>query len=328
MHKFLKQALEVATGESKHVVTIVADVRGFSKFSQTQDSADVATYVSKIYLKLVSEFSTISDELFFKTTGDGLLITIPFLEDSLPSVFDKCVETCIKCHDDFPDLLGDVPIINFPTPDKIGFGITRGSACALVAEVAGEKYFLDFSGHKLNLAARLQDLSRPSGVIFEGSSDLAFLGESIQNRFSTNEVFVKSVAEKEPIEISLLDSVILPETAFNLIGVRWEKKTVEHTKTQFGKLGSRYALTLKNGKLIEDSMKVRIRRKSNPAYSELGGTIKSRSLKPGHDFVSENAGKKTKVVLLTEAIKKNNRIFFNKAMQRDKIKFEINYELE
>jgi len=62
---------------------------------------------------------------------------------------------------------------NFPTPDKIGIGITRGSVCCIMS---GSK-ILDYSGRNLNLASRLMEMARPSGIVFDESFGLDLLSD-------------------------------------------------------------------------------------------------------------------------------------------------------
>ncbi|HET7844774.1 MAG TPA: adenylate/guanylate cyclase domain-containing protein, partial [Xanthomonadales bacterium] len=213
MHRLLERALPGAKGESRHVIAMVADIRGFSSFSKQNDSADVASYVSKVYLRLISEFGGVSSDAFFKTTGDGLLFVFPFEEADLEETYNKVVGNAMKCHDSFGDFAKGIRMINFETPRAIAFGISRGSACALVSSLDGARMVLDYSGHKLNLAARLQDLARPSGVILEGSPDVELLQPALREQFTSTDIYVRSVAEKNTIKVFTSKTVKLPQSA-------------------------------------------------------------------------------------------------------------------
>lgn len=48
MHRDFRGLLEGAIGVSDQIVAIFIDVRGFSVFSRTNDSADVATFVRHV----------------------------------------------------------------------------------------------------------------------------------------------------------------------------------------------------------------------------------------------------------------------------------------
>lgn len=158
MHKGLKEMLNRVHGESQHVIAISIDVRDFSRFSQSQDSVDVALFISKFYLQLIERYQAVIEDFFFKPTGDGLMICIPYDEDTLKDRFSKVIQISLDCHQDFRTMFDDLNVINFETPSLLGIGIARGSACAIVANDDDSQYTIDYSGHKLNLAARLQDL--------------------------------------------------------------------------------------------------------------------------------------------------------------------------
>ena len=83
--------------------------------------------------------------------------------------------------DDFPTMFTDDPMINFATPTNLGFGIARGTACCLFSG----KRILDYSGQLLNLAARLNDLARPKGLVIDGAYQKDGPPETPEARIST-----------------------------------------------------------------------------------------------------------------------------------------------
>jgi hypothetical protein len=123
-------------------------------------------------------------------------------------------------------------MINFDTPQAIGFGVARGTACCLYS---GED-ILDYSGHLLNLASRLNDLARPSGIVIDGGFQHNVIPISARSLFKEQSVYVRSIAEEIPIKVFYLNKYVqLSENALSpLVGENWQ--TVEHrfTAKQFG----------------------------------------------------------------------------------------------
>lgn len=284
MHRFLRQALENVRGESQRAIVVVADIRGFSQFSRVNDSVDVATYISKAYLKLIDSFSTVTSDFFFKPTGDGLLMVFPFDEWTLQTTLEEVVTKCVACHETFGALLADEPVINYDVPRLIGFGISRGSACALTAVQSDKRYILDYSGYKLNMASRLQDLARPSGVVVEGSSDVRMLSKELRNRFRPVNVYVRSVAEITPIEVQVLDSVVVPPHYLKPIAARWENYEKSFSLDELSTFAAQVRIRLPSGTIVAESLTVRLLRPSNPDKGEAAGVTRWQSLESPRDF--------------------------------------------
>lgn len=91
-------------------------------------------------------------------------------------------------------------MVNFDVPGNLGIGLARGAATSLTS---GDKV-LDYSGRPLNLASRLMDLARPSGVVFDTSLGHELLPESTQEQFFQESVYVKGIAESAPISVYCL----------------------------------------------------------------------------------------------------------------------------
>lgn len=217
----LRQALEDAQGQSEWVIVVVADIRGFSAFSQRRESPDVAMYIKRVYMRLIDDY--FPGATFYKATGDGLLMTVRYEERNLKEKAQQTVENCLRCLREFAEICSGDPMVNFPAPDKIGFGIARGTTCCLVSRGT----ILDYSGHLLNLATRLMDLARPSGIVLDGGVELGLLDDDTAQLFEPHDVYVRSVAEAEPTRVYVLKGVVqIPEEAKRPIALeQWE--TVE-----------------------------------------------------------------------------------------------------
>jgi len=195
MYTEFRGLLEKAKGVSQQIVAINLDIRGFTPFCEGKDSFDVAAYITKIYMKIIDGY--FSEANFYKPTGDGLLIVI-LCEKQVKATVNKIMESCLKLVEVFGNLCEREEVIYFPTPDKIGIGIARGSACCIVS---GDK-ILDYSGKVLNLASRLMDLARPSGIIFHSNLGFKLLSDEHKRSFQKDsEVYIRGIAEEKPVTV-------------------------------------------------------------------------------------------------------------------------------
>ena len=254
MHKEFRKLLEKATGLSEFVVAVNVDIRGFSSFSKTVESTEVAMFIKRVYMKLLDEyFSNVS---FFKPTGDGLLIIVPYTEENLDNVVINTIKTCLRVLLDFGSLCVKDSMINFEVPGKIGFGLSRGSACRLTSE----DKTLDFSGKVLNLASRLMDLARPSGIVFDANFGIELLPDKLIDLFAKESVYIKGIAEREPVGIYYTKNFtrISPQNKHPIEEIKW--KRVEDTKTlkQIRDFGSTFIYDLSSKPVDPDQIKVKI----------------------------------------------------------------------
>lgn len=196
MHRIFREALDGATGRSEFVIVVFIDIREFSPFSQRCESPDTAMFIKRVYMKIIdSYFENFAS--FYKSTGDGLLLTIPFNESDLKEMCQKTIASCIACHSEFGNICNNDPMITFAVPNKIGIGVARGTACCLVS---GEM-IIDYSGRLLNLASRLTQLAKPSGIIIDGNFGINLLSDEQQSYFQEDNVYLDGIAEDEPIKI-------------------------------------------------------------------------------------------------------------------------------
>lgn len=248
----LREALEHAKGESGYIFAVVADIRGFSTFSQRHESPDVATYVKRVYIRLIDDYFPFAT--FYKATGDGLLMAVPFDDTNLADMAQKTVAGCLHCLDEFGAICCDDPMVNFRTPDKIGFGIARGTACCLTSDGTT----LDYSGHLVNLASRLMDLARPSGVVLDGAFGVDLLDADIRQLFVPEEVFVRSVAESDSVTVYVLKGVVqIQEDAKRPIAREiWEEVRESRTYREWMALAPVYRISLDSPLTRRDAIRV------------------------------------------------------------------------
>lgn len=225
MHRELRKLLTHAIGVSEFVLAINLDIRDFSSFSKRVESPDVAIFIKKVYMKLIDDY--FPDASFFKPTGDGLLIIISYNENNLAEIAKKTIDTCLNVLRDFGSFCMNDPMINFSVPQRIGIGLSRGTACRLVSE----NRVLDYSGRILNLASRLMDFARPSGIVFDDDFGIELLSDEQLKLFAKDSVYIRGISEREPIDIWYTkDFVSIPPTSRQPIEkVKWQK--VRHSLT-------------------------------------------------------------------------------------------------
>ena len=204
----LRDLLAEAQGKSEFVIAVVADVRGFSTFSKQHESTDIAMFIKRFYMRLMDDY--FSKAGFFKTKGDGLLMTFPYSESNLQDVAHYVINNCFQCLVEFPEICAGDPMINFKTPENIGFGITRGTTCCLYA---GDE-IIDYSGHLLNLASRLMDIARPSGIVIDSNFMHEIIPEDLRSSFKKANVFLRSISEEKPYSIFYLKDYVRISEAF------------------------------------------------------------------------------------------------------------------
>lgn len=195
MHRILRELLPNVTGVSEFIIAVNLDIRGFYKFSLSVDPVDIAEYIKKIYLQLINVyFPNVS---FFKTTGDGLLITIPYTNENMQTLTSETIETCLKVMQNFSKFCINDPMINFETPQNVGIGLSRGPAYRLVSG----NQTLDYSGNALILASKLMNIARPAGIVFDDSIDIGLLSIEQRELFKRETVYVPGVVESQAIDI-------------------------------------------------------------------------------------------------------------------------------
>jgi class 3 adenylate cyclase len=191
----LREGLENAVGVSEYAIILYADIRGFSDFSDDHESPDVATYIREVFIHMIDDYFPFGT--FYKSTGDGLMVTVHFNRDNVVDMITRTVDGAVRAVEEFPAFACDNPMITFKTPTHMGIGIARGTTCCLMTD--GK--ILDYSGQLINLAARLQDLARPKGIVLDGAFGVNLLSPELQDIFVPSQAFVRGIAETRPRDI-------------------------------------------------------------------------------------------------------------------------------
>jgi len=231
--------LEKAEARSESVIAVFCDIRGFSNFSRDVESSDTSNFLKHFYLKLLRKY--FQKAAFAKPAGDGMLIIFPHNEESLNEISRLVLSRCFRILKDFPKMFKSTPIINYPTPDAIGFGVARGSVSYLI--VNGE--ILDYSGKLLNLTARLNEYARPSGIVIDGNYQENIIPKNLQKRFKKKSVYIRGMAEDEPIGVFCSEGVSIPSEALHpLKEYQWELCAKELSVAQVLQLSGDYRLVI------------------------------------------------------------------------------------
>jgi class 3 adenylate cyclase len=254
MPQTFAEALVDAQGRSEFVIVVVADIRGFSAFSTTNESPNIAMFIKRFYLQLINRY--FKDANFVKPTGDGLLMTFPYSEKNLFAVSEKVINSCLTCLNDFPSICEADAMINFSVPQLIGFGIARGTACCLYS---GDD-ILDYSGHLLNLASRLNDLARPSGIVIDGNYLLSVIPEAQREMFKEQKVYLRSIAEETPTNIFYLEQYVqISDLALSpIVSDNWKTVILNFTKSELSKIGTYWFETLSHTPKSPQKIKVTV----------------------------------------------------------------------
>jgi class 3 adenylate cyclase len=201
-----RSLLSSAEGQNEWVVAVNADIRGFSSV-MSGDPAQTALYLRAVYGRMLDDY--FQSRSFFKPTGDGLMIVVPFKpsEDELAAATRSVVDDALHLHDEFGSIVDGDRLIKFPSPSSIGVGLSVGSVSRLVAG----KLTLDYTGRPLNIATRLMDLARPSGVVLDASLDFDALDAETRERFSSARVWVKGGPESGVDVLYTAEPTRIPE---------------------------------------------------------------------------------------------------------------------
>jgi hypothetical protein len=134
---------------------------------------------------------------------------------------NRAVTQSIRLVEEFATFTDGDEMINFDVPHDLGIGLARGAATALVSD--GK--VLDYSGRPLNLASRLMDIARPSGIVFDESLGLKLLSPDVGARFVAEQVYVKGLAESEPMTVYRLASRVAVTAFYKRPLSRFVQKT-------------------------------------------------------------------------------------------------------
>ena len=198
-HDELRDVLRKTQGRNCDIVALFVDIRGFSSFAERNDSPAIAKYLRTAITQILDHY--FPDASFFKLTGDGVLIIYehPDDEGAMRDLLTNVLKKSIALVANFSDIADDDVMVTIrDLPKSVGIGIARGSATCLVAT---DGTIVDYTGRCLNLAARAMDKARPKGVVFADTHAATLIEESLGLDFQSDEIYVRGIAEKNPISV-------------------------------------------------------------------------------------------------------------------------------
>lgn len=109
------------------------------------------------------------------------------------------------------------------------------------------------------MAARLNDLARPKGIVIDGNYMADVIPENLRPRFKTQEVYVRSIAERAPMNVFYSKSdVSIPDYAlYPIADDAWKLVSFAHTVAEVRKMRSQmHRLRLPSGPVSPDKLVV------------------------------------------------------------------------
>jgi class 3 adenylate cyclase len=251
-HAYFRKALRNARGRAEQVIVVFVDVRGFSAFSSSRDSVDIGLYLRRLFLSLMDDFFPHAS--YHKSTGDGMMIVYPYRERTLAKTAQDVIKSSVRLYSDFSELAAQDNMITFQPPNACGIGINRGTVCCIQSD--GET--LDYSGHVLNLAARLMDLARPAGIVMHASLG-NMIPQDLAAVFEISSVYVRGIAENQPVPVYSLKGVTsIPHSAMSPPPTPWGVFSTQWTVAEVKKLPARYWMDAPNIVTKKEDVVVRV----------------------------------------------------------------------
>ena len=253
MHTEFRKLLDDVTGVSEFVLAVNIDIRGLSSFSMRVESPETAIYLKRVYTRIIEDY--FPNASFFKPTGDGLLIIVPYSERDLQYVLPDSVGKCIEIVKHFDSFCSGDPMINFEVPGCIGIGLSRGAACRITSNDRTVYY----SGRSLNMASRLMDFARPRGVVFDGSFGIELLPGSFKELFGQDHVYIRGLAEDTPESIWFTTEwTTISPLSKQPIQAKWEQLDKDWTLRRIKESGSPFIYELEEEPTDPDNIQVTV----------------------------------------------------------------------
>ncbi len=109
-----------------------------------------------------------------------------------------------------------------------------------------ENKILDYFGRVLNLASRMMELARPSGIVLDDSFGLSLVPPASASHFAQTQVYIRGIAEQAPITIHYTKehSVIDRERKYPIQDTRWGTKKLVYVFKELQNLRVRFKVKL------------------------------------------------------------------------------------
>ena len=150
-----------AKNQAVRALVLIYDIRGFTSAAKRLASANLGAFASGAHKAIIDLFAAIPPT-FVKNLGDGHLLLWEVEEerdDGAPGLIEKVVAAARQAQTTFAAFATAHGEAGGALPRHVGVGVAVG-------EVSKSD---DYYGTALNLAARLQNLSRPEGVAVDAT---------------------------------------------------------------------------------------------------------------------------------------------------------------
>lgn len=141
-------------------VILIYDIRGFTAASKKLPAGELGRFATAAHRSILELFAS-NPPTFVKNLGDGHLLIWETEEEAEPKLVQFIVETAAKARSIFPAFvaghLKEPENAGQILPTQVGIGV-------VVGEVSKSD---DYYGVAVNLAARLQNMSRPEGLAMD-----------------------------------------------------------------------------------------------------------------------------------------------------------------
>ncbi len=146
-------------GESRFVAVLFADIRGFTRFSESHSPADVVATLNRALSEITAPVFR-HHGILDKYIGDGLLAFFEPL-GSHEEAAESALAAAREMQTAFASLQGDGAALC-----ELGLGIGINAGPVIVGNIGSEK-FMDYTviGDAVNVAARLQAVAEPGQIL-------------------------------------------------------------------------------------------------------------------------------------------------------------------
>ena len=251
MNRSLIHDIEVAKGSMENVIALFYDIRGFSRFCSNENPLVVNKLIKDFYLYLLG--THYEKACYLKLVGDGLLFIFKHTISNKVSLPNTIIRASYKIIKEFPKRCEKNKLTNEELPTEIGVGISPGMAIRLFC---GTKT-LDYIGDCVNVAARLNNLARPKGIVIDSRINDKMIPTNLISHFKKHKIYVPGISEDKGQIIYASSNVILPKHALSpMTSYTKKRERIEYDKEDIMNSGQSIDIRLHRKPLSAESISI------------------------------------------------------------------------
>lgn len=170
-----------------YVVAMFLDLRGSTRWADEVMEGDfdcIRDFIDEVREWILSEASRppLVCPTFVKFLGDGFMYVWEVQKDTLAARANAVAELACDLSHKYPAWVkreGVKQVLPWKAPDGLGFGVDASHAIRLTFENGSE----DYMGSPVSMAAKMQNMARPTGVVVQERMWRDILDEKIADRF-------------------------------------------------------------------------------------------------------------------------------------------------